>query len=90
MNGQSFTPRLVENMNENMEFPGATGEYIEWLQESFVQVIKEQVEKDKKDPFVKREDRGKVGVKRLPYARDINTLLNRSPFLNRTPSQNIK
>lgn len=47
-------------MNENMEFPGATGEYIEWLQDSFVSLIREQVEKDKNDPFVKREQRGKV------------------------------
>ena len=60
MNGQSFTPRLRENMNENMEFPGATGEYIEWLQDSFAKTIKEVVEKDKNDPFVKREERGKV------------------------------
>ena len=47
-------------MNENMEFPGATGEYIEWLQDSFAKTIKEVVEKDKNDPFVKREERGKV------------------------------
>ena len=60
MNGQSFTPRLRENMNENMEFPGATGEYIEWLQDSFAKTIKEVVERDKNDPFVKREERGKV------------------------------
>ena len=60
MNGQSFTPRLRENMNENMEFPGATGEYIEWLQDSFAKTIKEVVEKDKNDHFVKREERGKV------------------------------
>ena len=47
-------------MNENMEFPGATGEYIEWLQNSFVSIIKAQVEKDKNDPFIKKEQRGKV------------------------------
>lgn len=63
MNGQSFTPRLRERMNENMEFPGATGEYIEWLQDSFVSFIRAQVEKDKNDPFVKREQRGKVREK---------------------------
>jgi len=68
MNGQSFTPRLRENMNENMEFPGATGEYIEWLQNSFAKTIKEQVEKDKVDPFVKREERGKVKYYRDTYA----------------------
>ena len=27
-------------MNENMEFPGATGEDIEWLQNGFVSSIK--------------------------------------------------
>ena len=27
-------------MNENMEFPGISGEDIEWLQDSFVQAIK--------------------------------------------------
>jgi len=68
MNGQSFTPRLKENMNENMEFPGATGEYIEWLQDSFAKTIKEVVEKDKNDPFVKREERGKVKYYRDTYA----------------------
>lgn len=60
MNGHPFTPRLREKMNENMEFPGATGEYIEWLQNSFVSIIKAQVEKDKNDPFIKKEQRGKV------------------------------
>jgi len=68
MNGQSFTPRLRENMNENMEFPGATGEYIEWLQNSFAKTIKDQVEKDKVDPFIKREERGKVKYYRDTYA----------------------
>jgi len=68
MNGQSFTPRLRENMNENMEFPGATGEYIEWLQDSFAKTIKEQVEKDRVDSFVKRDQRGKVKYYRDTYA----------------------
>merc|ERR1712037_794897 len=68
MKGQSFTPRLRENMNENMEFPGATGEYIEWLQDSFAKTIKEVVEKDKNDPFVKREERDKVKYYRDTYA----------------------
>ena len=27
-------------MNENMEFPGISGDDIEWLQDSFVQAIK--------------------------------------------------
>ena len=47
-------------MNENMEFPGATGEYIEWLQDSFVKTIREQVAASAKDPFQKKEERGKV------------------------------
>ena len=47
-------------MNENMEFPGATGEYIEWLQNSFVQTIQEEVARSAKDPFQKKEERGKV------------------------------
>ena len=29
-------------------------------------------------------------IKQVPYARDMTTLLNRSTFLNRTPSQNVK
>ena len=40
LNGQSFTPRLPDKMNENMEFPGISGDDIEWLQSSFVQAIK--------------------------------------------------
>ena len=40
LNGQSFTPRLADKMNENMEFPGISGDDIEWLQESFVQAVK--------------------------------------------------
>ena len=34
MNSQIF------RMNENMEFPGASGEDIEWLQNGFVSAIK--------------------------------------------------
>lgn len=40
LKGQSFTPRLPDKMNENMEFPGISGDDIEWLQSSFVQAIK--------------------------------------------------
>ena len=47
-------------MNENMEFPGATGEYIEWLQNSFVQIIQAEVSESAKNPFIKKEERGKV------------------------------
>ena len=31
---------MMKRMNENMEFPGATGEDIEWLQNGFVTAIK--------------------------------------------------
>ena len=37
-----FSP--ISRMNENMEFPGVSGEEIEWLQESFVQTISERLE----------------------------------------------
>merc|ERR1712018_1002101 len=63
MNGQSFTPRLRERMNENMEFPGAAGDYIEWLQNSFVGVIRQQIDDSNKNPFQPREDRGKKSIK---------------------------
>jgi len=69
MNGQSFTPRLRERMNENMEFPGATGEYIEWLQNSFVQIIQAEVSESAKNPFIKKEERGKVKYYRDTYAK---------------------
>jgi len=68
MNGQSFTPRLKERMNENMEFPGAAGDFIEWLQDSFVKVIRKQIEDSNKNPFQPREDRGKVKYYRDTYA----------------------
>ena len=60
MNGQSFTPRLADKMNENMEFPGATGEDIEWMQNSFVATIFERLEQQKEDRFVAKEDKDKV------------------------------
>ena len=31
-----------------------------------------------------------IALSDLPYARDMTTILNRSPFLNRTPYQNVK
>ncbi len=31
-------------MNENMEFPGISGEDIQWLQDSFVETILKRVE----------------------------------------------
>jgi len=68
MNGQSFTPRLRERMNENMEFPGAAGDYIEWLQNSFVKVIQKEIDASHQNHFIPREDRGKVKYYRDTYA----------------------
>lgn len=68
MNGQSFTPRLADKMNENMEFPGATGEDIEWMQNSFVATIFERLEQQKEDRFVAKEDKDKVKYYRDTYA----------------------
>lgn len=68
MNGQSFTPRLLERMNENMEFPDATPQYIEWLQDVFVNVIRHQIETSKTDRKVPKEDKGKVSFFRDTYA----------------------
>lgn len=68
LKGQSFTPRLPERMNENMEFPGATGEDIEWLQSEFVRFIKEKVEAVKNDRYAQEEDKGKVLYYRDTYA----------------------
>lgn len=47
-------------MNENMEFPDATPQYIEWLQDVFVSVIRHQIETSKTDRKVPKEDKGKV------------------------------
>lgn len=35
---------LMYRMNENMEFPGISGEDIQWLQDSFVETIFKRVE----------------------------------------------
>merc|ERR1712012_273864 len=71
LNGQSFTPRLADKMNENMEFPGISGDDIEWLQESFVQAVKDKVEEVKNDRYAPEEDKGKerVGFKSTPQVR---------------------
>jgi len=47
-------------MNENMEFPGATGGDIEWLQDQFVGSIKAKVEAVKNDRYADDEEKGKV------------------------------
>jgi len=51
-----------------MEFPGATGEDIEWLQSEFVRFIKEKVEAVKNDRYAQEEDKGKVLYYRDTYA----------------------
>jgi len=68
LNGQSFTPRLPERMNENMEFPGASGEDIEWLQDGFVTAIKDHVEAVRNDRYADEEEKGKVRYYRDTYA----------------------
>jgi len=68
LNGESFTPRLTSRMNENMEFPGATGEDIEWLQDQFVRAIKEKVEEVKKDRHADEAEKGMVKYYRDTYA----------------------
>merc|ERR1719370_2631754 len=55
-------------MNENMEFPGATGEDIEWMQNSFVATIFERLDQQKEDRFVAKEDKDKVKYYRDTYA----------------------
>jgi len=68
LNGQSFTPRLPDRMNENMEFPGASGDDIEWLQDQFVGSIKAKVEAVKNDRYAEEEEKGKVRYYRDTYA----------------------
>jgi len=68
LNGQSFTPRLADRMNENMEFPGASGSDIEWLQEEFVKSIKEKVEVGRQDRYLPEEEKGTVKYYRDTYA----------------------
>jgi len=68
LNGQSFTPRLPDRMNENMEFPGISGEDIEWLQDQFVRSIKDDVEAAKNDRRVPDEEKGMVCYFRDTYA----------------------
>jgi len=68
LNGQSFTPRLPERMNENMEFPGISGSDIEWLQEQFVKSIKDEVEIARQDRHVPDDQKGLVCYFRDTYA----------------------
>jgi len=68
LNGESFTPRLQDRMNENMEFPGATGEDIEWLQDQFVASIKAKVEAVKNDRYADEALKGMVKYYRDTYA----------------------
>jgi len=68
LNGQSFTPRLPDRMNENMEFPGASGDDIEWLQDQFVKSIKDKVEAARNDRYTPEEEKGTVKYYRDTYA----------------------
>lgn len=68
MNGESFTPRYPDKMNENMEFPGISGEDIQWLQDSFVQTVKDRLEESKESRSIPKEDKGKVKYYRDTYA----------------------
>jgi len=68
LNGESFTPRLPDRMNENMEFPGISGQDIEWLQEQFVKSIKDEVDAVRQDRRVADEEKGLVCYFRDTYA----------------------
>lgn len=68
MNGQSFTPRYPDKMNENMEFPGISGDDIQWLQDSFVKTIFDRLEESKESRSIPKEDKGKVKYYRDTYA----------------------
>jgi len=68
LNGQSFTPRLPDRMNENMEFPGVSGDDIEWLQDQFVKSIKSKVEEGRQDRYTPDEEKGLVKYYRDTYA----------------------
>jgi len=68
LNGQSFTPRLPDRMNENMEFPGVNGDDIEWLQDQFVKSIKAKVEEGRNDRYTPDEEKGLVRYYRDTYA----------------------
>merc|ERR1719445_1736472 len=68
LNGQSFTPRLADAMNENMEFPGATEADINWLQDCFVQHLKDKVEEGRKDRYIPEEEKGIIRYYRDTYA----------------------
>lgn len=46
-----------------MEFPGASPEDIEWLQDQFIKTIQQQIENSKEDRKVAKEDKGKVNAR---------------------------
>jgi len=68
LNGQSFTPRLADHMNENMEFPGATEDDINWLQDCFVSALKAKVEDSRNDRYIPDEEKGQIKYYRDTYA----------------------
>jgi len=68
LNGQSFTPRLADHMNENMEFPGATEGDINWLQDCFVSALKTKVQEGRIDRSIPDEEKGMIKYYRDTYA----------------------
>jgi len=68
LNGQSFTPRLADHMNENMEFPGATEDDINWLQDCFVASLKKKVDEVKNDRYASDDEKGIIRYYRDTYA----------------------
>ncbi|XP_040565703.1 paladin [Lepeophtheirus salmonis] len=76
MNGHPFTPRHQDRLNENMEFPNSSGEYIESLQTSLVDETRKAIQETIDDRFVPEEDKGKVTYFRDTYAEHPDDRLN--------------
>jgi hypothetical protein len=53
LNGQSYTPRNEDKLNENMEFPNAFPKMIEWYQTALCVAVKGRMGDDKKVPYYK-------------------------------------
>ena len=71
-------------MNENMEFPGAAGDYIEWLQNSFVKVIQTEIKNSHENHFIPREDRGKVRLFIIFIKHSVQIISQKVYFFNPT------
>eukprot|EP00096_Caligus_rogercresseyi_P016534 TRINITY_DN922_c0_g2_i1.p1 TRINITY_DN922_c0_g2~~TRINITY_DN922_c0_g2_i1.p1 ORF type:complete len:437 (+),score=83.49 TRINITY_DN922_c0_g2_i1:206-1516(+) len=68
MNGNPFTPRHKDRMNENMEFPNSSGKYIEDLQTSLVNETNQAIQETMEDRFVPEDEKGKVIYFKDTYA----------------------